>query len=128
MRTTITRRVGTAATVAALTASVLGLGAGSASADQYVRLSTTHNVGLYTSPNTWNGKVIESALTAGRDGVLADCWTRGQDINSNGNVWYHITYAYWNVPGAFPYATSAYVYGAYVDNNATFHSGVLPPC
>ncbi|MGC0420108.1 hypothetical protein [Embleya sp. AB8] len=127
MRIKFGRRVATAAAVAALTASGVGMTAGSASAGTTyvdIYLSTSHGVGVYQTATSASPKVASDLIAPAY--VSTDCWTRGQDINNQGNVWYHAyqeAYSNGNVQYAY-----GYVYAPYVDNNSTFHGGYLQEC
>ncbi|MEV8530236.1 hypothetical protein AB0451_40310 [Streptomyces sp. NPDC052000] len=115
------------AVVAALTAGGLAIAVGSASAAvpyTDIHLTAGHNVGVYqgAAPNT--PKTAADVIVPGY--VTADCWKRGQDINNGGNVWYHVFQEHYS-NGSVQYQYG-YVYGAYADNNATFHANTLVEC
>lgn len=127
MRITVNRRTATALGLAAATASMIALGAGPASADAVTWLDTSHGAGVYNQPYTADGKTGAPDLFASDgDGVQVMCWVRGDNINNQGNVWYYIDQAYYSWSGWVYEA--GYVYGAYVDNNALFHSGAIAHC
>ncbi|MET8626246.1 hypothetical protein ABZW30_21235 [Kitasatospora sp. NPDC004669] len=118
----IGRRGATAVAVAALAAGGVGLSAGSASADGWYYLSyhaSGHGVGVYQQQYSWTPKVAPDVYSYwwSSDDIYIECWTRGEDINNQGNVWYHIggTNGSW---------FDAYVYGAYADGNWYFHNGL----
>ncbi|WP_377266801.1 hypothetical protein [Peterkaempfera sp. SMS 1(5)a] len=135
MNSRIGRRIAMLASTAALVLGGVGLSAGSASAaDSLVWLTTDHGVGLYIQPNVTGGKDLRGPdlFKANYDAVLVHCWTVGQYLD-NGDVWYKVTHEWYGSGGID--GTSGddewyvdYVYGAYVDGNAAFHSGTIPRC
>ncbi|MFJ7280123.1 hypothetical protein [Kitasatospora sp. NPDC098663] len=125
----IGRRGATAAAVLALAAGSVGLAEGSASADGWYYLtshvSSGHGVGLYSMPQSYAPSykpwsIDLSAVGHTGDKIAPDCWTRGEDINNQGNVWYRIHAAHSDSYNA-EYWNTAYVYGAYADGNWYFH-------
>ncbi|MFG2847215.1 hypothetical protein ACGF12_29180 [Kitasatospora sp. NPDC048296] len=124
----IGRRGATAVATVALAAGGVGLSAGEASAYGWVTISGPipigQGVGVYAQPTTMSPKVTGDL----HSGDLVDvvCWTRGQDINNGGNVWYRVDavhsayYGDWHGVG--------YVYGSYVDGGLLWHQGAVPPC
>ncbi|WP_042433965.1 hypothetical protein [Streptacidiphilus anmyonensis] len=133
MKSTLQRRCAAAAAVAALTVGGIGLAAGTASATTTHRvwMSTSFEAGVYYGPSSTSGKVgaddLQNYHNGTADGVDVDCWATGQNIENHGDVWYHVTEE-WYYGG---YASSdfrGWVYGAFVDGNAAFHSGVIPAC
>ncbi|WP_406194520.1 hypothetical protein OH807_05370 [Kitasatospora sp. NBC_01560] len=119
------RRGATAAAVAALAAGAVGLAGGSASADTWYGLKaheTGHGVGVYAQPTSQSGKnfgdLWSTQLTG--DAIDYQCWTRGETINNQGNVWYRVSQVY-SANYGYGYGTS-YVYGAYTDGNSLFHT------
>ncbi|MFJ2867428.1 hypothetical protein [Kitasatospora sp. NPDC087314] len=111
------RRVASLATVAALTAAGMGLASGSASATDAVFLNTSHSVGVYNSPNTWNGKVGGAPDFSPGSYVMAVCWTVGQGIDNLGDTWYQV---YAELPsGSHDWQYwSGYIFAGYADGNA----------
>ncbi|MFF2142964.1 hypothetical protein [Kitasatospora sp. NPDC058190] len=127
----IGRRGATAVAAVALAAAGVGLSAGDANAVGWYYLNnnpTGHGVGVYSAPYSWTAKTTGDlgSYSWSGDAVNMVCWTTGQDINNQGDVWYRVTavysagYGYW-------YGT-AYTYGAYTDNNWNFHAGTIPQC
>ncbi|MFG2845874.1 hypothetical protein ACGF12_22290 [Kitasatospora sp. NPDC048296] len=119
----IGRRGATAAAVVAVAAGAVGVSAGSASADGWYALryhASGHGVGVYSQPYSWTAKVAGDVYSYSwsSDEIYIECWTRGEDINSQGNVWYQIGGTNGNFFG------TAYVYGAYADGNWYFHNGL----
>ncbi|MFJ3216301.1 hypothetical protein ACIPLC_10320 [Kitasatospora sp. NPDC086801] len=119
----IGRRGATAAAVVALAAGAVGVSAGSASADGWYELryhASGHGVGVYAQQYSWTAKVAGDlgSYTWSSDEIYIECWTRGEDINSQGNVWYQVGGTNGNFFGP------AYVYGAYADGNWYFHNGL----
>ncbi|MGC0416839.1 hypothetical protein [Embleya sp. AB8] len=131
MRIKFGRRVATVAAVAVLTASGLGMAAGGASAGGAVAgimdvniWGTGMGTGVYQAPTT-TSPIVAPALF-GTDYAVADCWTRGQVVNNQGNVWYHVYQEHYS--GNFVLNASGYVYAPYVYNNKTFPNSYLPEC
>ncbi|MFG3226807.1 hypothetical protein ACGF07_18730 [Kitasatospora sp. NPDC048194] len=127
----IGRRGGTAVAAVALAGAGIGLSAGDANAVGWYYLNnhpTNHGVGVYSQPYSWSAKTTGdlNSFSWSGDAVNMVCWIRGEDINSQGNVWYRVTavysagYGYW-------YGTG-YVYGAYTDGNWNYHVPTVPPC
>ncbi|MFJ2187838.1 hypothetical protein ACIOJE_07700 [Kitasatospora sp. NPDC087861] len=131
MKRSLRQRVVRAVVAGALAVGGLALTAGPVHADtgdHWVTLNTTHYVGLYWSPWTAN-KDVHRDLAPG-DQVNVNCWTVGEDIANQGDVWYHITTEYyWSGIGRQFF--NDYVYGAYVDNYDLWHArgtNGLPQC
>jgi hypothetical protein len=106
-------------------------GSASAYANQWVGIGAVHGVGVYASPwNTDNSNKIASDLlpSDGGDAVRVTCWTRGLDINNQGNVWYESVEVYYTWAGTVSLSQTGYEYGAYVDGNAWFHANVGDEC
>ncbi|MFJ9950103.1 hypothetical protein [Kitasatospora sp. NPDC091207] len=125
------RRGASTAAVLALAVGGVGLSTGDASAVGWYYLNnhpSGNGVGVYSQPYSWAAKTTGDLYSvAGRqDAVDMRCWTRGENINNQGNVWYKVSevysagYGYW-------YGT-AYVYGAYTDGNWNFHVPTVPEC
>ncbi|MQS16740.1 hypothetical protein F7Q99_32265 [Streptomyces kaniharaensis] len=135
MRKGILRRLGrrgaTATAVVAMAAGGVVLATGSASADGWYYLNshpTSHGVGVYASPYSWSGKTAGDlwSFSWSGDSIYYTCWTRGENINNQGNVWYQVAAV---DSASYGYASgTAYVYGAYTDGNWLFHSGQIRPC
>ncbi|MEU6509464.1 hypothetical protein [Streptomyces sp. NPDC046942] len=139
----IGRRAATAA-AAALAAGGVGLSAGSASADAYWYSfpyhASGHGVGVYSQPhaNSWKPAGNLSSVSGSQDEILIECWTTGDDINGQGDVWYRVQGAYSPSYGNLyssswdEYLGQAFVYGAYVDNYWYWHnewqSGAIGRC
>ncbi|MFC5766874.1 hypothetical protein ACFPVZ_30635 [Actinacidiphila bryophytorum] len=115
--------------MAALTVTGMSLASGTAFAEDYFQLEGPHSVGIYNSPNTWNGKVANAPDFAPGGYLGAVCWTVGQSIDGLGDTWYQVyaelpagsnVWQYW----------SGYVFAGYADGNA--HSvnrdPGIPPC
>ncbi|MFD7598476.1 hypothetical protein ACFV6D_36290 [Kitasatospora sp. NPDC059812] len=102
-----------------------------ASGDRWVTLNTSHHAGLYWTPWTNNKDDVKQDLAPG-DQVNVYCWTTGEDIAHQGNVWYYITSEYYHSGSAIGGQDfHDYVYGAYVDNYDLWHargSNGLPQC
>ncbi|MFD8599314.1 hypothetical protein ACFV1L_30360 [Kitasatospora sp. NPDC059646] len=112
----------------ALCSVALSSGSAEASGGWTVRLNTSHNVGLYWAPWT-NDKDGHADLHPG-DVVEVFCWTTGEDIANQGNVWYFVRNE-WYMGGTNWQSFDDYVYGAYVDNYALWHARAtngLRPC
>ncbi|MEU1403514.1 hypothetical protein ABZ471_14315 [Streptomyces sp. NPDC005728] len=115
-----TALIGAIATAGVLTATP-------ASADVGIRLSTSHNVGVYADYRviTNNDKVAKDLSPAMHDGIDADCYSRlGKDLGF-GTVWYHTIAEYHNDLGFSQYVYG-WTYAPYVDNSAAV--GSLPDC
>ncbi|MEU9045222.1 MULTISPECIES: hypothetical protein [unclassified Kitasatospora] len=122
----IGRRGATAAAVVAVAAGAVGVSAGSAAADGWYALryhASGHGVGVYAQQYSWTPKVAADVYSYSwsSDEIYIECWTRGETINNQGNVWYRVGGTNGNFFG------TAYVYGAYADGNWYFHNG-LPEC
>ncbi|MFI6847607.1 hypothetical protein OG535_35380 [Kitasatospora sp. NBC_00085] len=136
----IGRRGATTAAAVALAAGGVGLSAGDASADGWYYISSHtpsgHGVGLYSLPQSYAPSYKPWSLDLGSyagwgDKIAPDCWTRGENINNQGNVWYKIHAAYsYNYNAT--YVGTVYVYGAYADGNWYFHyawqNGAIGEC
>ncbi|MFB0626961.1 hypothetical protein [Streptomyces sp. AB3(2024)] len=97
------------------------------STPQWIRLSTSHYVGVYTSPDAGSGKYNNITLAPGSDWVLADCWVAGGPVGSDGNVWYR-TENVWQNNRSVAVGVS-WTFGPYVDGAAQFHNVPgLPHC
>ncbi|MFD4530885.1 hypothetical protein ACFWNL_03835 [Kitasatospora sp. NPDC058397] len=131
MKRNLRQRVVRTVVAGALAVGGLALTTGPAHAgtgDYPVTLKTTHHVGLYWSPWTAN-KDIHRDLAPG-DFVNVRCWTVGEDIAQQGDVWYYINTEYYYGSIGRQYFND-YVYGAYVDNYDLWHargSNGLPQC
>ncbi|MFC9329587.1 hypothetical protein [Kitasatospora sp. NPDC057015] len=84
-----------------------------------VTLTGPHSVGMYITPYVNNKEPYVADLHPG-DTVYVNCWTTGDNINNQGNVWYHVIHEYYNASGNQFYYD--YVYGAYVDSNNTWRA------
>ncbi|GAA1081136.1 hypothetical protein GCM10009665_80330 [Kitasatospora nipponensis] len=126
----IGRRGATAVAVAAMPGGV-ALSTGDASAVGWYYLNnhaTNHGVGVYSQPYSWSAKTTGDLWSYSWSGDAVDmrCWTRGENINNGGNVWYKVntvysaSYGYWS--------GTAYVYGAFADGNWNFHVPTVPEC
>ncbi|WP_329467298.1 hypothetical protein [Streptomyces sp. NBC_01431] len=126
MRFRLGRRAATAAAVAALTCSGLGIAAGQASAagNTDISLYGYHGVGVYEDPSA-SFKVGIPDLTAPAY-VSSDCWRPGQYIGNDGDVWYHVYQEHYS-NGQVQY-NYGYVYAPYVDNSDAFRRGDVPRC
>ncbi|MFG2692521.1 hypothetical protein [Kitasatospora sp. NPDC048407] len=133
--TKIGRRGAGVAAAAALTAGAIGLSTGSANAVGWYYLTdhpSGHGVGVYWQPNSSSGKAAGDLYSTSGSGDAVDmvCWTTGENINNQGNVWYRVirvysaAYGYWPQNGT----SVAYVYGAYADGNWNFHVPTVPRC
>ncbi|MFJ8627936.1 hypothetical protein ACIRD3_34565 [Kitasatospora sp. NPDC093550] len=121
----IGRRGAAAAATVALAAGAVGLSAGDASAWAWYDISyhpSGHGVGVYANPNSGTRAtgIVLWSVSGSHDEIGIDCWTRGEDINNQGNVWYR-------VQGVAPgnggvWWGQAYVYGAYADSYWYFHN------
>ncbi|MBD0690288.1 hypothetical protein [Streptomyces sp. CBMA123] len=131
----IGRRGGIAVATLALAGAGIGLSAGDANAVGWYYLNnhpTGHGVGVYSAPYSWSGKVAGDlgSYSWSGDAVNMVCWTTGENINNQGDVWYRVVqvysagYGYWPSSGT----SVAYVYGAYTDGNWNFHVPTIPPC
>jgi hypothetical protein len=88
---------------------------------------TNTTVSVFSSPTDDSPAVGVPVLSPG-DGVGYTCWTRGENIHNHGNVWYHVVVeAYASIPNLVLFVPG-WVYGAYADDNATFHQGAIAPC
>lgn len=124
MKLKLGHRSAMVAAVAAMAVGGVAAMTTSAFASASIILDTSHGVGLYSGPSSAYGKA-GADLSPG-DGILATCWTTGQDIDNLGDVWYKTSEVlYLGGPWV---GLTAYTYAPYVDNNATFHEGVLPHC
>ncbi|MFH9552090.1 hypothetical protein [Streptomyces sp. NPDC017435] len=125
MRRSILRRSG--AIIAVLSAGTLALATGAASAaDAVIPITQNSVVGVYTTTHTRHGKVGVPDLVF-RDAIVADCWGRGDNIDNLGNVWYHTRSERYTARGLELFITG-WTYGAYVDSNEAFHSGLIREC
>ncbi|MFI5825387.1 hypothetical protein ACIA8I_41005 [Streptomyces rishiriensis] len=128
MKMQLTRRAATFLAAAALTAgtAVAVTPAAASSSDMGIRLSTSHNVGVYGYyKNISNGSKVAADLSPSKgDGIETDCWSdQGQDLGY-GPIWYHTISEYYNSIGV-PQHTYAWTYAPYVDNdNARDHLGL----
>lgn len=119
--------------VAAFALGGLVLATGSASAWGPTRIplrNTGHGVGVYSQPTSASGKVSGDLSSQSGDVIYAMCWTVGESIGNQGDVWYETVEADYN--GAFPNAAyfpagAAWTFAPYVDGAAAFHSN-LPQC
>lgn len=103
------------------------LAATPASADVGIRLSTSHNVGVYADYNVIdnNDKVAKDLSPAQHDGIDVDCYSRlGKDLGL-GRTWYHTIAEYHNDLGFSEYIYG-WTYAPYVDNSAAVNG--LPDC
>lgn len=125
------RRRAVMASAAALSAGglLLGLeGPASAAPPATGIIDLTGTVGVYSSPSDDSLKVGVPDMAPG-DAVIYTCWTRGQDIHNHGNVWYRvIEEAYGSYIPNLTLFVNGWIYGAYADDNATFHKGTIAAC
>ncbi|MER5642648.1 hypothetical protein ABT095_37645 [Kitasatospora sp. NPDC002227] len=123
------RRAATLTTVALLTLGGVALATESASAYTTEWLPNTgHGVGVYTQPYSWSQKGPSDLWSSNFDGILANCWTMGEDVAGHGNVWYRVDgVSYAAGTGGTLWGTW-YVYGAYADNFALFYNHEIPKC
>ncbi|MFG2847216.1 hypothetical protein ACGF12_29185 [Kitasatospora sp. NPDC048296] len=127
----IGRRGVTAVAAVTLAAVGVGMSAGDANAVGWYYLNnhpTGHGVGVYSQPYSWSGKVAGDLWSTSSSGDAVDmvCWTTGEDINNQGDVWYQVTTVY---SASYGYhGQTAYVYGAYTDGNWNFHVPTIPQC
>lgn len=125
MMKSVVRRRG--AVVAALSAGVLALATGSASAaNALIHVTSGAGAGVYNTTHTRFGKVGIPDLGFG-DAIVADCWDRGDNLSNHGNVWYHTVSERYTAGGQELFVTG-WTYGAYVDGNEAFHRGDIPEC
>ncbi|MFC9930183.1 hypothetical protein [Streptomyces sp. NPDC127190] len=118
MRIRFGRRAAMAVTAAAMSIGAIVTTAGSASASDPVKLTTSNWVGIYRSPNTTNGKIGWPDLAPGA-WIYANCWTRGEQIGTWGNTWYQVSEVdYSDGVGWRFVGGTAYTFAGYVDNNA----------
>ncbi|MDX3797764.1 hypothetical protein [Streptomyces sp. AK04-3B] len=123
-RSTLRRRD---AVVALLSAGILALATGSASAaDALIYITENSVVGVYNTTHTRNGKVGVPDLVV-RDAIVADCWGRGDNIDNHGNVWYHTRSERYTARNQEQFVVG-WTYGGYVDSNEAFHSGAIEEC
>ena len=128
MKMRLSRRAALAIGGVAAAASVVGISAGAANAADaahWVGAGTSHGVGVYSGPSSADSKVGAWDLyQSDGDAVYVYCWTTGQDIGNGGDVWYGVSgEAYsWG-----EYGWDGYVYGAYLDGNATFDNLATRP-
>ncbi|MEV0408344.1 hypothetical protein [Actinoallomurus sp. NPDC050550] len=116
---------GAAAASAVLIAPLAAVPAADAATDGWAPLSAGHNVGIYDWTNSESNKRYGDLYYNEGSAVHATCWTRGETINNLGNVWYHIDAAIYFRDGLRHHEdVDGWVYGAYVDNNQTFHDGL----
>jgi hypothetical protein len=124
----IGRRGATVVATVALAAAGVGLSAGEASAFGWVTVGGPiigQAVGVYEQPTTKSWKATGD-LHYG-DSVDVVCWTTGEDINNQGDVWYRVDAAHYAYTGQTWYG-SGYVYAYYVDGGLVWHQGVVPHC
>jgi len=126
------RRTAAATATAALTIGGLMLQTGIASAGTTVITlrNTGHGVGVYTEPNGTSAKWRGVADLSYQDGdyIRADCWTVGQSIGNQGDVWYATSEVdYGATDSDTGFNPDAWTFAPYVDGAAAFHNG-LPRC
>jgi hypothetical protein len=124
----IGRRGATAVATVALAVGGVGLSAGEASANGLVtigRIPIGQAVGVYAQPTTQSPKVTGD-LHYG-DFANVACWTTGQNINNQGDVWYGVDAVYYASTGQ-TWTGFGYVYGYYLDGGLAWHQGTIPQC
>ncbi|MFI5865036.1 hypothetical protein [Streptomyces sp. NPDC051546] len=126
MRIRMGRRAATVVAASALVAGVLGAAAGSASASTNVRvyLDGRHGVGVYSAANSGSMKVAADLIAPAS--VVTDCFVSGENINNQGNVWYHVTQELYSSGAAS--GVPGWVYAPYVDDSIAFRQGRVPRC
>lgn len=112
------------AVIGALSAGGLILGIGTAAAAA-AQINVNSPSGVYNTTNTSGGKVGVPDLFPG-DSIIANCWTRGQDLG-HGNVWYHTEVERYASTGQELFVTG-WTYGGFIDSNQAFHVGAVPAC
>ncbi|WP_031066305.1 hypothetical protein [Streptomyces sp. NRRL WC-3742] len=130
MKIRLTRRAATIVAAATLTAgaavAITPTTASASTTDMGIRLSTTHNVGVYGYyKNISNASKVAPDLSPyNNDGIETDCWSnQGQDLGY-GPYWYHTISEYYNSAGQTLHVYS-WTYAPYVDNgNAMNHLGL----
>ncbi|MFD9432002.1 hypothetical protein [Streptomyces sp. NPDC060002] len=114
--------------MAVLSAGALALATGSASAAAaLIPITSTTGVGVYNTTHTRDGKVGVPDMGFG-DAIIADCWGRGDNINNQGNVWYHTLTERYTASTKQELFVTGWTYGAYVDDNAAYHTGAIREC
>lgn len=130
MKIRLNHRAATIVAAAALTAgAAVAVTPTAAFADEGIRLSTGHGVGVYGWYfNIDNAhKVAPDLWQKYNGGIDADCWSNlGANLGS-GPYWYHTIAEYYNNAGQTVRKT-AWTYAPYVDNNAAINNGSLPYC
>ncbi|MBB4928378.1 hypothetical protein FHR34_007475 [Kitasatospora kifunensis] len=103
------------------------------SAGQWIKLVTSHDVGVYTQPSAESSKYDNITLApGGNTSVWADCWVAGAYVGSAGNVWYRTEVVWLNnqwVNTGTPVVGTGWTFAPYVDGAAAFHNVPgLPAC
>ncbi|MGH6654792.1 MAG: hypothetical protein ACRDVE_06260 [Actinocrinis sp.] len=89
---------------------------GTWAAGALVYANAGHGIGRYSAPIVGN-KNGSDVVQGGWVNVV--CWTRGQNYDGHGDIWFAVT----NSSTPAPYAVAAWVYGDYL-NNSAIPSGV----
>jgi hypothetical protein len=117
------------AATAAVAAATVGVTASSASAAWGfpVDLITPHTVGLYSLPYSWFSKVGPDLPGQQGNVVYVQCYTTGEDIANQGDVWYRVNG--YRLNGTDHYLSGyGWTYAPYVDGNEAYDLGYLDHC